>query len=254
MTAPPAWLAAWTAGSWDEVSDKGNNAKHRDWFASLPPSTRELFLRFPPGTVVELRRGAIPRALDGDSAPWSTAFGIVVGYVDPTPGLVEHIPKEGALFLLESPTPGAPQGVVFSPEVLSSLGYLHGYGPAEAASNVLGGAFVAHIPETIAGTNGGDPEEAPPLFVGAPTETRVSVDRGEEGRNKDRDALVRFVAACLQDDMTKLISGGKANREEVVRTLAETLAELSPLPAFDVETSAGEDGSVLVHIRPRGAS
>lgn len=141
----PAWLEAWTAGKWTDGMAGAKqfdsaNEDHRAWFRGLPPASRELFLRFPPGAVVRLKPHTLPRSLEeGALALWRTGHGIVCGYIEPTPELVElGIPEGGALFLLESPDPDhANQGIIGTAEVDEAVGYLKGYGPEQARANCL---------------------------------------------------------------------------------------------------------------------
>lgn len=137
----PSWLAPWTGGHWMKRDREEANAGHRAWFAGLSAPLRELFLRHPPGSVVELLWSCLPRSVEGFAlALWSTRHGIVIGYLDPTPEMVElGVPPEGALVLLESPDPAAAcQGVVFEREVARTIGHLQGYDPAAARANLLG--------------------------------------------------------------------------------------------------------------------
>jgi hypothetical protein len=169
---PPNWLPAWTRGSWVKRGREEQNEKHRAWFAALSEPLRALFLRHPPGSVVELAGSCLfPRSVEGFAlAPWTTRHGIVIGYLEPTPELQElGVPPEGALVLLESPDPSAAcQGVVFEAEVARTVGYLHGYDPAAARANLLGpdGQPRQGVPETRAAAPAEDGQLPP---AGAPT-------------------------------------------------------------------------------------
>lgn len=160
---PPSWLAAWTGGSWVSRTTEEANAGHRRWFADLSPPLRELFLRHPPGEVVELRWDCLPRSVEGFAlAPYVTRHGIVIGYLDPTPEMRElGVPPEGALVLLESPDPAAAcQGVVFERELARAVGHLQGYDPAAARANLVGGD--SGMTETAVSVDG---PPAPPAEV-----------------------------------------------------------------------------------------
>jgi hypothetical protein len=151
----PSWLEAWCAGRWTAGVTEETRTNHRAWFEGLSEPVRELFLRHPPGSVVELRPDCIPRSVEGFAlAPYFTRHGIVVGYLDPTPDMRElGVPPEGALLLLEAPVREASQGVVFEREVARTVGYLQGYDQAAARANLLGEA-ATETRVSVAGSEG----------------------------------------------------------------------------------------------------